>query len=95
MTYVERLQLCVSLPQHPPLEPPRRNLTSLVRNELLARNGENVVKLLQGPLLGFRDKEEDHDECADVETGVEAEGTYAVLVTVTMSQSNENTHRLG
>ena len=73
MTYVKRLQLSVSLPQNPPLEPPRRSFAGLVGNELLARYCKDVVKLFQSPLLSLRDKEEDHDESADVEASVEAE----------------------
>jgi hypothetical protein len=72
MTHVERFQLCVALPQDIPLEPPWCSFTSLVSDELLARDGEDVVELLQSPLLGFRHKEENHDECANVETCVEA-----------------------
>lgn len=45
-TYIERLQLSVPLPQDPPLEPPRRSLSSLVCDEFLARNGKDVIKLL-------------------------------------------------
>lgn len=74
MTYVERLQLSVSLPQNPPFEPPRRSFAGLVGNELLARYCEDVVELLQGPLLGLRNKEEDHDESTDIEAGVESKG---------------------
>ena len=75
VTYIERFQLSVTLPQHPPLEPPRRSLASLVRDELLARNSKDVVKLFQGPLFGFWNEEEDHDERDDVQTSIEAECT--------------------
>jgi hypothetical protein len=82
-TYIERFQLRITLPQHPSFEPPRRSFTSLVGDELLARDGEDVVELFQGPLLGFRYKEEDHDEGANIETGIESEGTYLVSVGMT------------
>ena len=72
MTYVKRLQLSVSLPQNPSLEPPRRSFASLVGNEPLAGYCKDVVKLLQRPLLGLRDKEEDHDESADIQAGIES-----------------------
>lgn len=75
VTYIERLQLSVTLPQDPPLEPPRCSFSSLVCDKLLARNCKDVIKLLQSSLLCFRNKEEDHDEGKDVQTGVEAECT--------------------
>ena len=83
MTYVKRLQLSVSLPQNPPLEPPRRSFAGLVGNELLARYCKDVVKLLQSSLLGLRDKEENHDERADVQPSIEPEST-------SRSESSEN-----
>ena len=74
MTYVERLQFRILLPQDVPLEPPRYSFAGLVSNELLARYCEDVVKLLQGSLLGFRHEEEDHDECDDIEASVKSKG---------------------
>jgi hypothetical protein len=72
-TYVEWFQLCVSLPQNIPLEPPWCRFASLIGDEFLTRDGENIVKLFQSSLLGLWHKEEDHNECANVETCVEAE----------------------
>lgn len=93
VTYVEWLQLSITLSQRPPLEPPWRSLTSLIRDELIARNGENVIELLQGSLLCFRDEEEDHYECDNVQTTVEAESTYSLVRTIVPNAlCEEHTH---
>jgi hypothetical protein len=92
-TYVERFKLCVALPQDPPLEPPWSSFASLVGDELLARDRENIVELLQSPLLGFRHKEENHDECANVETCIEAECAWIVSVPVSPARCNKGTYQ--
>lgn len=71
---IQRLELSILSLQDIPLEPPRRSLAGLVRDELLARHREDIVKFLERPLLGFRDEEENHHERADVQSGVETEG---------------------
>lgn len=47
----------------------------LIANEASAWNSKDVIEFLEGSLFCLRDKEEDHDEGHNVETGVEAEST--------------------
>lgn len=79
---IKRLELSVFLLQNVSLEPPRRGLAGLVSDELLTRHGENVIELLQSPLLGLRHEEEDHDKRAYVQSGVETECTCVSSVSM-------------
>ena len=73
---IQGLQRSAALPQDPALDPKWSRLTSLVRDEFLTRNGKDIVELLERALLRLRHKEEDHEECGDVESGVEAKSSH-------------------
>lgn len=47
----------------------------LVAEEGLGGDGEDLVQLLEGQLLGLSDKAEDHDPGDEVEPSIEAKGT--------------------
>lgn len=68
---IERLESSVPLPQNPTLNPPRRSFSSLVSHELLRRHSKDIIQFLQSSLFRLRNKEEDHNEGADVQAGVE------------------------
>lgn len=55
-------------------EPIRQRLGELVLCVAAGGNGEDVVELFKGALLGLRQEEKDEQEGDNVEAGVEAEG---------------------
>ena len=57
------------------LEPPWGDCEALVSHVRSSRHRKNIVEFFQSALLGLRHKQEDHEECRDVECGIEAEGT--------------------
>lgn len=71
---VQRFTLGVLALQDPPFEPVWKCLGELIMHVRARRDGKDIVEFLEGPLLGFRHPEEDHDEGGDVEESVEAEG---------------------
>lgn len=75
---VQRLQLRPLVAQHPSLEPPGQRLGKLITHMLPRWDGEHVIQLLEGPLLGLRHEEEDQHEGRDVQPGVEGEGADRV-----------------
>jgi len=75
---VKRLELSTLLHEYPPLKPPRSSFASLVGAELGSRDSEYVIEFLQSALLSLGNEEEDHHERADVQSRVEAEGTYVM-----------------
>lgn len=80
---VKRLKLGVLLPQHISLEPPRSSFACLVSNEPATGDSEDVIELFQSPLLCLWNKQEDHDERANIQSSVEAKGTYDVSASLT------------
>lgn len=71
---VQGLELGITLPEDPPLDEPRHELGDLVLGKLAGGDGEDIVELLEGALLGLGNKEEDHDQGEDVEACVDAKG---------------------
>ena len=61
--------------EDPALDPPRHHVLELVADVRLGRNGEDLVELLEGELLGLADEAEDHEPRYEVEAGVEPERT--------------------
>lgn len=69
---VQRLAPSVLALQNPPVKPVRKGLGELIVHVRTGRDGEDVIKLLERPLLRLRNPEENHDKGGDVEEGVEA-----------------------
>lgn len=63
---VEGFQLDI-LAEDVPLEPPGQDLEALVVHVDTSGHSEDVVKLLQGSLLGLGNPQEDHDQCRHVQ----------------------------
>ena len=63
------------LSQNPGLDPPRQDREALVAHKGALRNGENVIQLLQSPLLRLGDKQENHNKRNKIEPSVKAKST--------------------
>lgn len=67
-----RLTDGIALPKHPALDEPGQDLGELVLGERAGGDSKDLVKLLEGKLLGLGDKEEDQDQGNDIGAGIEA-----------------------
>ena len=72
---VERWAEGIVLSHNIALEPPGHNGADLVLDVDVGWDSEDVVQLLERPLLGLWHEQEDHEKGGNVETGVETEGT--------------------
>ena len=72
---VQRRADSVALEEDPAFDEPGEDSEALVRRKAANRHGEDVVKLLEGPLHGLGNPKEDEDQCDNVEASVHAEGT--------------------
>jgi hypothetical protein len=70
---VQRLQLGVFTEEHISLDPVWEERLGLVRDMFAGRHGKDVVELFQRALHRLGHEEENHDECNDVQSCIEAE----------------------
>lgn len=75
LKFVQRLKDRILLHKNPAVEPPWESGEELVAHVGASWDCEDVIEFLKSALLGFRNPEEDHDECNDVGSCVEAEDT--------------------
>jgi hypothetical protein len=70
---VQRLEDSILSLEDPAVDPIWESLGELVAHVGACGDGEDVVEFFEGTLFSFRDPEENHDQCQNIGSGVEAE----------------------